>query len=577
MGKFKARFVVIPLAVIIAAGGIFGGIQYKQSKNIVKVAEVSGGDSIVGDYGSEVNDLKFYGRLEKGSVVNVKVNNQLKIKSINVKKGDTIKKGDVLISYETHSIEDAVEDAKLQVTTLANNITIADNELNVLKRLQPSENAPQIIIEEPEEEEPDTDSSETPAQPETPASKYEKLITEKTIPLGGSGTAEDPLVYIAGVETSVSKEALTLLASVEPPLSAVCYVCDENDNQLFARYIDGSKIDPETVEDFPLADGVTVTPDGMISFDGGSVDFATFVTAVSTGMPSVSQNQDFGDFSMFFPEDVEEPAPQTVDPTQNVSAEITLETHNYVFSAQEIKDMIKEKEKEKAALELQKKQAELDVRKSEKLSQTGGEIASIDGTVTFVAKDMNHLSDSGAYITITNDSGLSVTATVGEFSRDELFVGMQAEIINYETGVTTNGSITAMSDTPVDDSYYSTSAATDMESMYKFTVTLENDLEISEDSEVQITLVKEAEVQGLYLLEPLVRTDAGRYYVMVDNNGYLEKRYIKVGNSTMGMYEVLEGLSKEDLIAFPYGKAVEGAATRKTTFEDMYYNFGILY
>ena len=282
MGKFKARYIVIPLIVLAAGGAVFGWLKVKSSQKIIKVAAVSeAADQYYTDLSS--SGETYYGQLRKGSYVNVKVSPELKIKSVNVKKGDAVKKGDVLISYDTHSLSDSVEDAELLVKTITNNMTIIDNELAVLKQLQPSENAPQE--QEEEEEEPQTDSDETPDEPK---SNYESRITPASVPLMGTGAAEDPFIYMAGQTSVVSKELIAQLYGK----SAVFYVCSEDGAQLFAKLIDGTKIDPEKAEDYPLSDGVTITPDGLIVFGSSSVDFASFITMSASPAPA-----DQGDFS----------------------------------------------------------------------------------------------------------------------------------------------------------------------------------------------------------------------------------------------------------------------------------------
>ena len=55
-------------------------------------------------------------------------------------------------------------------------------------------------------------------------------------------------------------------------------------------------------------------------------------------------------------------------------------------------------------------------------------------------------------------------------------------------------------------------------------------------------------------------------------DGLLEKRYVTTGKSLWGSYtEILSGLTAEDLIAFPYGKAVkEGAPTQESDYSTLY-------
>ena len=58
-----------------------------------------------------------------------------------------------------------------------------------------------------------------------------------------------------------------------------------------------------------------------------------------------------------------------------------------------------------------------------------------------------------------------------------------------------------------------------------------------------------------------------------DDNGVLKKQNVILGGSVYGGYSVLikGGLTREDKVAFPYGKtAKDGVKTKEATLEEMY-------
>ena len=60
-------------------------------------------------------------------------------------------------------------------------------------------------------------------------------------------------------------------------------------------------------------------------------------------------------------------------------------------------------------------------------------------------------------------------------------------------------------------------------------------------------------------------------FVREDENGKLAKQYIITGTLSDNGYEVLDGLSASDWVAFPYGKNVkEGAKTREASMRELY-------
>ena len=79
--------------------------------------------------------------------------------------------------------------------------------------------------------------------------------------------------------------------------------------------------------------------------------------------------------------------------------------------------------------------------------------------------------------------------------------------------------------------------------------------------------------QGIYLENPFMRTEQGKTYVYVKGaDGKLEQRFVTTGKALWGSYtEVLDGLTPEDFVAFPYGKDVKaGADTVESDLSELY-------
>lgn len=76
----------------------------------------------------------------------------------------------------------------------------------------------------------------------------------------------------------------------------------------------------------------------------------------------------------------------------------------------------------------------------------------------------------------------------------------------------------------------------------------------------------ESGAEGIRLNQAFIRRENGNDYVMKRGaDGLLVRQTVELGSIMGGdSYEILRGLSLEDSIAFPYGKAVrEGAKTRE--------------
>ena len=574
--KIKKRKIIIPILILaIVGGGVFSLVEKNKNENIVKVVQVS--ELNLSWLEPETSD--YYGTLKKGSVVNYTAEKELEIENILVKKGDTVSKGDVLFTYNTKSLQFNLETAQNELKALENKITIANNELTILQRLQPSENAP----DDNEEEYPEETNDVPDEKPS--ALEFELKITKDTKPFSGSGTQEDPYIYLADERTVFTKECLKNLE--ETGKYVLVYVCTPTGDVQYGRSVDGKKIDKETVSDWVCSSGVKVDPMGGVSVEE-EMPFSKLVVYPSTINVLALSNQnnpnnmpenidDVQGFDMI-PEENSEPVNEDGVSPNSFTYEIS-DKDNYLYTRDQLNTMIADKKKEIEKFELDKKQAEINVKKANAKLSTGAEIASISGTVTFIAKDINHLSDKGYFATITSSNGMSVSSSIGEFSRDKIAVGNTVTITDYNSGNVYQGEITFIGDTPIDNSQ-GMDADSATESSYEFIVATSEEFEIGEESGVSIRVNRDDTPQNLIGLEmAFVREQNGKYYVLAENSqGVLEKRSVSTEGSLLyGNYVLVSsGITEDDYIAMPYGKSAEGMETVHATKDELNGLFGMI-
>ena len=215
--------------------------------------------------------------------------------------------------------------------------------------------------------------------------------------------------------------------------------------------------------------------------------------------------------------------------------------------------------------ELDLRDAELKLKKCEEELKKGTVVAGIDGVVRQAGT-----LDEGAvmedFIVIFGGKGLYAVGSVSEFKRDTVSIGDTIKGTT-ETGIEFTAKITEISDYPNEDStgysYYSSEMENTTSSYYPFYAFIEDDEEITEGY-ATISLDKDKDKAHEIGLEKMfIRQDPnGRSYVYVAGKaGRLEKRYVSTNVSDYIVY-VTEGLTSNDLIAFPYGDNVkEGAST----------------
>jgi multidrug efflux pump subunit AcrA (membrane-fusion protein) len=238
--------------------------------------------------------------------------------------------------------------------------------------------------------------------------------------------------------------------------------------------------------------------------------------------------------------------------------------------------MISEKESQIDDLKFSKRQAEIDLRNTEKILETGNEVAEINGTVTFVAKSSEEAKKEGSYITIVNDSITSVVGAVNENDLQYLSVGMPAIITSNVDVGEYDAKITHISkELSQGGGYDKYGTYDDTTSYYDVTFELNEKAELKDDEEVVIIIETDDTTESVWVENAFIRTENGKSYVMVANeNNIIEKRYVKLGRKFYdASTEVISGISADDRIGLPYGKTVEGMPTVDVAYDELHTGF----
>ena len=147
---------------------------------------------------------------------------------------------------------------------------------------------------------------------------------------------------------------------------------------------------------------------------------------------------------------------------------------------------------------------------------------------------------------------------------------MEVTINDWENGGSYTGTVLSVGDIPTSGN--SGGMSNPNASSYPMQVFVDESANLRAGGfvSVQYSSVTEG---GIYLQNPFLRTEQGRSFVYVlGQDGKLEERTVTIGKTLGGSYtEILDGLSTEDLIAFPYGKNVKpGVPAEKGDLSDLY-------
>ncbi len=236
------------------------------------------------------------------------------------------------------------------------------------------------------------------------------------------------------------------------------------------------------------------------------------------------------------------------------------------YTAEELAKAIREKEQQLKKLDLDQRKAKLEVVTLQGQLEDGVVYAKIDGVVKKIQDPLNPPNDGSAFLVVSGSEGLYVKGNVSELYLDQVQVGQMVMATSWQTGMEYMAEISAIDTYPEENpSYYG--EGNPNSSYYAYTAYISDPGELEAGEYLGLIIQTEDESAGyssLCIDKSYVREENGKNYVMKDDNGVLKKQYVTVGKLISGGYgiEIISGLTEEDSIAFPYGKAAqEGVAT----------------
>ena len=242
------------------------------------------------------------------------------------------------------------------------------------------------------------------------------------------------------------------------------------------------------------------------------------------------------------------------------------------FTAAQIAQMRAEQEKTIKDLQFQVKMTEAEYKIMLKEMDDGKVYAQIDGQVVSLLSEEDAKMMMQPILKVSGGGGFYVEGFISELEKDRIQLGMEVTVNDWNTGMTYTGTVESMGDFPTNEGYWN-GMGNPTASYYPFKAFVDGSADLQEGRYVSVMYSTSTAENGVYLQNPFLRTEGGRSYVYVmGENGRLEQRFVKTGKSLWGSYtEILEGLTPEDLVAFPYGKNVKpGAAAAEGDMSDLY-------
>ena len=561
MSKKLKKGIIIAACAVGVCGAVWGGLTIARNAQRSDVKVYSVNDFCMTDYWGDTSTTS--GMVTTDKIQKVFLSSSQTVNKVWVAEGDSVRKGDKLISYDSTLTQASVEQAKIDYDRQDESLTTAKNELEYLKKAKNKETLKQELdkltaeldaLKKKYDEDPDHPYNGDAPVTEGAIKDYKKTMTVKGA--DGSDQTVNVLYYswlsASRLNDSKVTEILTNLATLRadkdhPSVDTYVVLVQRYEDKV-GGYVDNT-VGLVITETYTAGDDTAVPESRSVSF------------SVRSDLPEFEDTERKYDDAAI----------------KKLQQKINL-ANMYLENSMEQKDLAKaivDKAQEVKEKEVNLRLAKLSLDKKTKELGDGNVYAEFDGTVKAVRNADEAYNNSEAVIELSGGGGYYVTGTLSEMELGSVKVGDTVSISSWMTGAACEGTIVSIDDYPT-TSGNSWGDGNRNVSYYPFKVFVEEDAGLQANDYVDIQYQKagtQEQGSSLYLQSWFIRTDNGKSYVMARNeDGRLEQRWVQTGRDLWGSYtQIRGGLTTDDYVAFPYGRdVVEGARTVEAAADELY-------
>lgn len=563
MSKKLKKGIIAAACVVGVCGAVWGGLTIARNAQRGDVNVYAVNECAMTDYWGDTSNTS--GMVTTDKLQKIYISQSQTVKKVWVKEGDSVKKGTVLVSYDSTLTQATVERAKIDYDRQTENLEVMKNELELLKKAKNKETL------------------------EAEKTKLEAELQAEISRLDGAGGYDPEKAVEPGLVTPMAEGSGN---SKDKPIYYYWLTDDPLSDKVLRNLLHGPEINRAT----PMDKTPTVST------------YLVLVSRDKDKMGGMPTSRGLLITETFTPDSTEQPVegalisgtvsisflfcdlPEYIDPERTYDSDKYKELTRKIAQIQELLDAsMTQLEINKAILEkaqaVKEQEVNLKVAKlklDKKLAELGdGNVyAEFDGTVKAVRDPDEAYNNSEAVVELSGGGGYYVTGTLSEMDLGSVQVGDSVSISSWMTGAACEGTIVSIDDYPTSNGNNWGDGNSNV-SYYPFKVFVTEDANLQPNDYVDIQYQKDtsAEESGssLYLQSMFIRTDNGKSYVMArGEDGRLEQRWVQTGRDLWGSYtQIRGGLTIDDYVAFPYGRdVVEGAHTQEAT-TDQLYNYGI--
>lgn len=619
------KIISIILSVVLVVGVISGGVFiYKNNKNGSKVVDVYNLSEV---RESVMDDGQYsYGSISANYSQELYPNKDKIVKEIYVKSGDSVEIGTPLLKYDTTLLELELSECQNNLEIYKQELEKANKELKELKKtLETASNdtknvnyAVKTANNIPVTGKGVTDSLveqiDIVVDNQSAISAPSQTVDLTTKPFAGDGTYDNPYRYLCMnnsiIKSNLLKELANrgLYASFEVyedniAIGTLSYslrlvglsgedVSDFDINVTISNKENG-KVDIIVKQENLPAKAVLkvnlkdyITNDIKLNDDSLVVKENYYISSEITkgGVYTITKMQE----NVTIPSDNNDnlPVKDEDDKTDigddindedfDNSDEIILPNDEVTYTKEELNSKIVEVNTNISELNLNIKEEELTITKKQKEIENYTVTSTVSGIVKTL-KDSTTTSDTEPFLVINGAEGYYVTGYISEMALDTISVGQTVDGTSWAETVTPFvATIVEISEYPSENAEGSNGDNNPNVSYYPFIAYIEDTTNLKVGDYVELILSASNDIQEtekLYIPNYFIKNEDNKNYVYVANEAnILEKRYVTIGKCYYGyLTEILDGISEEDRVAFPYGKAVkEGAKTNDAEIDSLY-------
>ena len=599
--KKKIIITVTAVVLVVAIGlGVWFGVSRGRSEPVKVFAFNSVGMT---EYWGDSQES--YGPVSTDKIQTVFLSSTQTVTEMKVAQGDEVKKGDVLMTFDTTLSDLQLERKRLEVEKLKLDLETAQKKLKDIRNMKPMSivssddfnyggenggaNRPlegnyelsdkqfydgkdeetalicwlrngytvnDSILEKARQlaEDLQTKNQPDPTEPDT------EPTTEPTTEPPTQPSTEPP--------TQPSTEPPTQ-PSTEPPTQPSTEASTPSTEES-SEGEDGEQSSASAAEN-PGEKPTVSVEDYYIVFKVTEDDMSMGNRLAWEGLHVFKQGSGFA-FNFFDASGVPDHTITTDDPDNTDPTDPDMPDPGSGYTAAQLAQMRAEQEKTIKETKFKIKMAEADYKIMQTEMSDGNVYAEFDGKVVSVLTEEEAKTQNQPVLKVSGGGGFYIQGSVSELEKDKMQIGQEVTVNDWNTGMTYTGKIVSMGDFPTNSDGWNGSGNPNV-SYYPFTVFVDETADLQAGMYVNIQYSSAESENGIYLENPFIRTENGQSYVYVQGaSGKLEKRFVTTGKALWGSYtEIRSGLTVDDLIAFPYGKNLkEGAPTVESDVSDLY-------